>query len=106
MAYIQDIIFKQSIVYIVNRDTHIVCRACGFPLSGIHNVYVEDTSDVLLQYLVSGCLKIHVNGQIQVIPRLRLSPGYHFLSTAHIIHIDFLISFITLECGLHDLLQS
>ena len=72
MLGIQHIILKQSIICVINGNTDIIAGVCpfGIELLFINHIRINNTRNVLFQYLISCNLKLSVNCNINIISGL------------------------------------
>lgn len=103
MRYAQNIVFKQGVVDIVNRGDNIIRRLNPFCIDGlrVYDIRPENSGDIFLQNMITGLLKIGIQGQIQGVACLRLCPGRNLKRSSEVIDIDRFRSLSSLKIRLH-----
>ena len=107
MRNINNIIVNQRIVYIIDRNHNLRSAVISLDiLFGILDLGYQNTRKLLFQNLISRNLQIPVNGQVDIIARLRVLLLRHLKHAAHTVHVHLFIALGSLELRLHILLDS
>ena len=109
MTDIDDTVFNQCIIHIIDRDPDITGIYIGFvEFFSTDNITGKNSCDFLFQNLISSCLKIFINRQINVISGNRiLSGGFIDLQYfSQIIYTEFFLTVRSLQLHFHILLDT
>ena len=102
---IQNLVLEKCVVDIVDGNHDITRAAVGrrVILFDIPDLGHQNSSQLLLDYIVDSYLQIPVDGQVQVVARLGLSPLGYLENLSQVVHIELFHSLFPLQIGLHIL---
>ena len=102
MLHGDDIVVKQSKIYVINGNLHAGGFYCGIIIFLlVYDLFNQNTGQFLLEHVIDGLLEVGIQGQINIISGLRFHMFGRFKDFADIIDKEDVLALFSLQILLH-----